>query len=74
MDGGCYLRNCSKLTSQSVATKNKCIVEPSVKEDLDACMVLSSFVFSIYLCRWDADFDSRAQRASRWRRVGNEVR
>ncbi|KAK1835040.1 hypothetical protein QBC39DRAFT_251283 [Podospora conica] len=49
MDGGCYLRNCSKLTSQSAATKNKCVVAPSVKEDLDACMYLFLFSASVYV-------------------------
>lgn len=68
MDGGCYLRNCSKLTSQSVATKNKCVVEPSVKDDLNACMVFSSSICVVGF----SDIDSRAQGASRGRPVGND--
>ena len=67
MDGGCYLRNCSKLTSQSAATKNKCVVEPSVKEDLDACMVPSSCKSVCVV--GVLTLSCRAQGASRWRRV-----
>lgn len=69
MDAGCYLRNCSKLTSQSAATKNKCVVEPSVKEDLDACMVFTFLICAVGL----ADFNPRARGTSRGRRVGYDV-
>lgn len=37
MDGGCYLRNCSLLTSQAPKVKNKCSVPVTVKEDADGC-------------------------------------
>ena len=37
MDSGCYLRNCSELTSQMPEVKNKCAVPVTVREDVDGC-------------------------------------
>ncbi|KAL1874428.1 hypothetical protein VTK73DRAFT_305 [Phialemonium thermophilum] len=38
MDGGCYLRNCSVLTSQMPEVKNKCTVPVTAVEDIDGWM------------------------------------
>ncbi|KAK1752274.1 hypothetical protein QBC47DRAFT_454347 [Echria macrotheca] len=35
MDNSCYLRNCTKLTSQAIRVKNLCQVPDTVKEDVD---------------------------------------
>lgn len=37
MDSGCYLRNCSKLTSQMPEFKNRCTVPVTAVEDIDGC-------------------------------------
>jgi hypothetical protein len=37
MDSGCYLRNCSQLTSQMPEVKNKCNVPVTAVEDIDGC-------------------------------------
>ncbi len=37
MDSGCYLRNCTQLTSQTPKVKNQCNVPVTVHEDIDGC-------------------------------------
>jgi hypothetical protein len=37
MDGGCYLRNCTQLTSHAPKVKNQCNVPVTVDEDADGC-------------------------------------
>lgn len=39
MDNGCYLRNCSRLASQTPEVKNKCTVPDTVGEDIDGCEI-----------------------------------
>ncbi|KAF2115950.1 hypothetical protein BDV96DRAFT_612513 [Lophiotrema nucula] len=38
MNSGCYLRNCSQITSQTPEAKNKCNVPVTVDEDIDGWM------------------------------------
>jgi len=40
MDGGCYLRNCSRLTSQMPEVKNKCSVPVTAVENIDGCELI----------------------------------
>ncbi len=44
MDGGCYLRNCTQITSQSPHIKNQCQVPVTVHEDLDGCKTSMLFL------------------------------
>ncbi len=49
MDGGCYLRNCTKLTSQEPKVKNQCSVPVTAKEDIDGCKFHLSFKWVDYI-------------------------